>query len=234
MARKAKFVWKKTGLYFAREARGMSRSELVRRSGVSKQQLSRLENGLIRLRLDHLKPFANALGYSPEQILLWGRYPGGAGDQAHGEGLRLSERVPELASNSQADVSGLEKRKEGRHTDRIKSEGWVFPASFVTKELHSAPTQLIVLAMEGDSMAPTIVSGDRVIVNTEHKMPSPDGLYAIRDSFGNVIVRRLQLLRAARPARVKIIYDNPKHAAEEVALGDLEVLGKALCCLKLL
>ena len=54
----------------------MSRSELVKRSGVSKQQLSRLENGLIRLRLDHLKPFANALGYSPDQILLWGRYPG--------------------------------------------------------------------------------------------------------------------------------------------------------------
>jgi transcriptional regulator with XRE-family HTH domain len=69
MARKAKSESKKTGIYRAREARGMSRSELVRRSGISKQQLSRLENGLIRLRLDHL-PFANALGYSPEQILL--------------------------------------------------------------------------------------------------------------------------------------------------------------------
>ena len=54
----------------------MSRSELVRLSGISKQQLSRLENGLIRLRLDHLKPFAPHLGYSPEQILLWGRLPG--------------------------------------------------------------------------------------------------------------------------------------------------------------
>jgi transcriptional regulator with XRE-family HTH domain len=35
----------------------MRRTELVKRSGVSKQQLSRLENGLIRLRLDHLKPW---------------------------------------------------------------------------------------------------------------------------------------------------------------------------------
>ncbi len=57
----------------------MSRTELVKRSGVSKQQLSRLENGLIRLRLDHLKPFASHLGYTPEQILLWGRYPGTGG-----------------------------------------------------------------------------------------------------------------------------------------------------------
>jgi hypothetical protein len=37
----------------------LSRSEMVRG----------FENGLIRLRLDQLKPFANVLGYSPEQIL---------------------------------------------------------------------------------------------------------------------------------------------------------------------
>src|ERR1700741_2935411 len=76
MARRTRSARQMTGLFHARQARGMSRSELVRLSGVSKQQLSRLENGLIRLRLDHLKPFAGPLGYTPEQILLWGRYPG--------------------------------------------------------------------------------------------------------------------------------------------------------------
>ena len=79
MARRIRTPPPKSGLYHAREARRMSRSELVRLSGVSKQQLSRLENGLIRLRLDHLKPFAGPLGFTPEQILLWGRYPGTGG-----------------------------------------------------------------------------------------------------------------------------------------------------------
>jgi hypothetical protein len=37
MARKAK-AERKTGLYYARAVRGMSRTELVKRSGVSKQQ----------------------------------------------------------------------------------------------------------------------------------------------------------------------------------------------------
>src|SRR5262245_3645850 len=121
MARKAKSEPPKTGLYYAREARRMSRSELVKRSGVSKQQLSSLENGLIRLRLDHLKPFANVLGYSPEQILLWGKYPGTAGDQTESEVLRVAEQVPELASpsDSAADKSKLKKRKEGSHIDLI-------------------------------------------------------------------------------------------------------------------
>jgi len=233
MARKAKSE-RKTGLYYAREARGMSRTELVKRSGVSKQQLSRLENGLIRLRLDHLKPFANVLGYSPEQILLWGRYPGTVGGQSLGEVLPPSEQVAELASRSEADYAKLKKRKDGRHVDRVKSEGWLFPASFVSKQLQISPKQLLVIEADGDSMAPTIMPGEKVIVDTGYKTPSPDGVYAIRDSFDNVVVRRLQLLRAAQPQRIKVISDNPKHAAEEVALSELEIVGKALCCLKFL
>ena len=233
MASKSKSESKKTGLYYAREARGMSRTELVKRSGISKQQLSRLENGLIRLRLDHLKPFANVLGYSPEEILLWGRYPGTTGDQIKSEVLPASEQVSELASRSEADYSTLRKRREGRHVDRIKSESWMLPASFLSKQLQTSAKQLVVVEAEGDSMAPTIMSGEKVIVDTGHNAPSPDGLYAIRDTFENVIIRRLQLLRAAHPSRVKIISDNPKHAAEEVPLTDVEVVGRALCCLKL-
>ena len=215
----------------------MSRSELVKRSGVSKQQLSRLENGLIRLRLDHLKPFANALGYSPDQILLWGRYPGTSEAQIQGEAKGASEHVPELALRSEIGAAAHSKprtRKDGRHNERIKAEDWVFPPSFITNQLHASARNLLVIEVEGDAMAPTIMSGDKVIVDTGHKTPSPDGLYAIRDSFENVIVRRLQVLRAAQPSRVKVISDNPRHAAEELPLGEIGIVGKALCCLKLL
>jgi transcriptional regulator with XRE-family HTH domain len=234
MARKPKSESKKTDLYYAREARGMSRTELVKRSGVSKQQLSRLENGLIRLRLDHLKPFAKVLGYTPEQILLWGRYAGTTGDQVISEVLPASEQVAELASRSEANYSTLRKRRDGRHVDRIKSEGWIFPPSFVNNQLRSSAKQLVVVEADGDSMAPTITSGEKVIVDISHKTPSPDGLYAIRDSFDNFIIRRLQLLRAAQQSQVKIISDNPKHAVEEVALDEVEFVGKALCVFKLL
>lgn len=106
MARNAKSALNKTGLYYAREARGMSRTELVKRSGVSKQQLSRLENGLIRLRLDHLKPFANSLGYSPEQILLWGRYPGIGGDQIQGEVLHQAKKSPNSLGVQSPTIQG--------------------------------------------------------------------------------------------------------------------------------
>jgi transcriptional regulator with XRE-family HTH domain len=251
MARKIKPSKHFTGLYYAREARGMNRSELVRLSGISKQQLSRLENGQIRLRLDHLKAFANALGYSPEQILLWGRYPGTGGipsghiessdvlreESSHEEPLGPAVgQVPELDTRAGMGGGGVparEMRKEGRHADPIKSEGWLFPTSFVREQLHSAAPRLLVLDTTGDSMAPTIASGERVIVDTGYKTPTPDGLYAIRDAFGSIVVKRLQLLRSSRPTQVKIISDNPTHPSEEVLLSEIEIVGKVLCCLKL-
>jgi transcriptional regulator with XRE-family HTH domain len=244
-----------TGLYYARESRGMSRTELVRLSGVSKQQLSRLEGGQIRLRLDHLKPFANALGYSAEQMLLWGRYPGTPGMPGVPTGGHIESsdvlghevghedsfepprgQVPELDTRAGMGGGGIpsrEVRHEGRHADAIKAEGWGFPPSFVREQLHTLPAHLLVLDTTGDSMAPTIASGDRVVIDTSHKAPTPDGLYAIRDTFGSIVVKRLQLLRSTRPTQVKIISDNPTHASEEVPLNEIEIVGKVLCAIKL-
>jgi len=214
----------------------MSRSELVRLSGVSKQQLSRLEGGQIRLRLDHLKPFAKHLGYTPEQMLLWGRYPGTGEEEkgdARDEPLR---KVPEL--DARADPGGgaakREVRKDGRHADPIKPESWVFPAGFVRDQLHASPDRLLVIEVNGDSMAPTVVSGDRVVVDTGHKTPTPDGLYAIRDAFAGIVIKRLQVMRSAKQTHVKIISDNPKQGSEEVPLSEMEVVGKVVCCLKLI
>ena len=82
-------------------------------------------------------------------------------------------------------------------------------------------------------MAPTIASGERVIVDTDHKTPSPDGLYAIRDALDSVVVRRLQVLRSSKPASVRLISDNQKNPSEEIPLNDLDVVGKVLCRLKL-
>src|ERR1700691_6526694 len=94
MARKIRQPAKQwTGLYYARQQRGMSRTELVRLSGISKQKLSRLENGQIRLRLDHLKPFAAHLGYTPEQILLWGRFPGTGGGHVESKGASREQEA---------------------------------------------------------------------------------------------------------------------------------------------
>ena len=145
-------------------------------------------------------------------------------------------QVPELDTRAGLCGGGLparEVRKEGRYADPLKAEGWLFPASFVREQLHASAARLLVLDTTGDSMAPTIMSGERVIVDTGHKTPTPDGLYAIRDTFQCIVVKRLQVLRSSRPTRVRVISDNPNHPSEEAPLGEVEIVGKVLCCLKL-
>jgi transcriptional regulator with XRE-family HTH domain len=232
-----------SGLHHARESRGMSRSELVRLSGISKQQLSRLENGLIRLRLDHLELFAPHLGYTPEQILLWGRFPSTEAYGSETQHARPAQKqstvalprgIPELDSRtSSAGGAKRDARRKRPHIDHLKAERWTFPEAFIREQLHTPAEKLLVVESSGDSMTPTITSGERVIIDIDHKTPSPDGLYAIRDAFGSIIVRRLQVLRSSRPTGVRVISDNPNHPDEETPLSEIEIVGKVLCCLKL-
>ncbi len=141
--------------------------------------------------------------------------------------------MPELDTRVVGAAPLRETRKGNSPANPVKSENWSFPPSFVREQLGTSPERLLVVEVTSDSMAPTIASGDRVIIDTSHTTPSPDGLYAIRDAFNSVVVRRLQVLRATRPPRAKVLFDNPKHPSEEAPLEALEIVGKVLCSLKL-
>jgi phage repressor protein C with HTH and peptisase S24 domain len=80
-------------------------------------------------------------------------------------------------------------------------------------------------------MEPTLKSGERVWVDTADIRPSADGLYAIRNQLGGVIVKRLHL--DPRLPRVKIISDNPHHPASEVGLDEISIIGKVKCGLRM-
>ena len=238
MAKKASAARQKTGLYHAREARGMSRTELVGLSGISKQQLSRLENGNIRLRLDHLKPFAPHLGYTPEQMLLWGRFPGTGDSEVKAAEARRQGRadeaqcsIPEIDTRAEPAWRGVgESYSQDRTPCRSNQAGALgISAKLCPRAAPCVCRAARCVEVDGDSMAPTIMSGDHVVVDTGHTAPTPDGLYAIRDTLKHIAVKRLQLLRSTRPPRVKIISANPNHATEEVPISDLEIVGKVVC-----
>ena len=116
--------------------------------------------------------------------------------------------------------------------DPVADDYWRLPPEFVRSILGARPIDLLVLKGNGDSMQPTIMSGEPVIVNTAHRKPSPDGLYAIRDQLGEAVIKRLELF-GTDPPRIRIISDNPKHTPQERGLDEIEIVGKVLLGLKL-
>ncbi|WP_099348919.1 LexA family transcriptional regulator [Acetobacter aceti] len=94
-----------------------------------------------------------------------------------------------------------------------------FPRSFLTDELGLQPSGLIMITADGDSMLPTIHSGDRLLVDTQ---PSTriEGVYAVV-MHGGLFVKRISrtangdfLVQSDNPA-----YQSATFPADQVSLG---------------
>lgn len=106
---------------------------------------------------------------------------------------------------------------------------WRFPLALLSAAGVN-PEDLAILPVQGDSMLPTLHDGEFVVVNTKHRLPSPDGIYALNDAFGGVVVKRLEV--TSKPAdevqTLRVISDNPRHAPKEWNVEDLRIVGLVL------
>jgi hypothetical protein len=138
------------------------------------------------------------------------------------------------AGMGEGQVAEVVYRRDGDEittSDAIKDDYWRFPPSFVRYSLSTTTDRMIVIECNGDSMEPTLRSGERVWVDTAHVRPTPDGLYAIRDQLGGIVVKRLEL-DPIKP-KVRIISDNPLHPPREVAFNEIAIIGKVKCSLRM-
>lgn len=221
-----------------RAERGIKQTALADAVGMTQQGIQSIEAGKVK-RPKNLKEIAAALR-TTEDWLLKGTGPkdafpvdsieiGDAERRPTGGILEIDVRAG-LGGGGTTD--GREMRHDGDYADPVKSEAWKFPQRFMREELRASENQVIILETNGDSMEPTIGSGERIVVHTGMRMPSPDGIFALRDTFGNIIAKRLQVLRRGEPPRVLIISDNKSHPSEEVGLDEIHIVGRVLWCLK--
>lgn len=110
------------------------------------------------------------------------------------------------------------------------SDWWRVPPAVLMAMGNVKPTDITFVPVQGDSMAPTLIEGDVVVVDTRHRWPSPDGIYALNDAFGGVIVKRLEV--TSKPGeeepRVDVISDNPRHPTKNWSLDELRIVGRVL------
>lgn len=111
-------------------------------------------------------------------------------------------------------------------TDESEAEYLALPRTYL-EQMQLASADLISIAVEGDSMSPTLESGDRVMVNRKDKNPSSGGVFAIHDS-DVLVVKRVERIPATNPVRLKLISDNPNHGIYEVPAGETNILGRVV------
>lgn len=106
---------------------------------------------------------------------------------------------------------------------------WRLPPE-VLAALGLRPTDVIVIPVQGDSMADTLIEGDYVFIDTRHRVPSPDGLYALTDDFGGIVVKRLEMASdpGAEDPKIRIKSDNPRHKPKIQLLEHTRIMGRVI------
>lgn len=102
---------------------------------------------------------------------------------------------------------------------------WEFPRSYILDELRLNPRHLVVAEIIGDSMEPTLHSGDRVLIDRSDRRISNPGIFALWDGDG-LVAKRLERVFGSDPLMVRVISDNPRHSSYEVPGETVSIVGR--------
>lgn len=195
----------------------LSQGGLAAKAGVSQQLVSQLERGE-NTSTKHLPKLARALGVDvgdldPAFKSKDAPYP--AGEAIDGDALVSVYDI--AASAGYGSLVG--DQEEVSHT-------LAFPPDYLEKLTRSHPSNLAIIGVKGDSMAPTLKDDDIVMIDRSKTNPSYDGLFVLR--FGDALhVKRIG--RSALPNRIMIISDNHAiYPPQDQLAADVSVIGKVI------
>ncbi|MEK9748277.1 MAG: S24 family peptidase [Pseudomonadales bacterium] len=104
---------------------------------------------------------------------------------------------------------------------------WGFPNGYALQELRVDGKNARLIEVQGDSMEPTLTTGDKVMVDCSQKSPTPPGLFALWDGLG-VVVKRLEHILNSDPIKIRIISDNERHSNVEELLDEVNIIGRII------
>jgi transcriptional regulator with XRE-family HTH domain len=109
---------------------------------------------------------------------------------------------------------------------RVVAE-WSIPLQYLHNEAKVSPSHTIIQEIQGDSMIPTYMPGDRVMIDLSQNVMVSDTVYAISyEGVSEPQIKRLQRVPLSTPAQVIIISDNPNLKDFTVELSQITVLGR--------
>jgi SOS-response transcriptional repressor LexA len=115
---------------------------------------------------------------------------------------------------------------DGSNLDDIVEEGWIdFDANLLRVVSQSPSHRLFVAEGVGDSMQPTLMDSDMIVVDTmQTQLNKWDRIWAISLNGGGAVKR----LGPADRGKVEIISDNPTIPNRIVSIEDVRIIGRVV------
>lgn len=111
----------------------------------------------------------------------------------------------------------------------VETEKRVFSRSWLRNFTRSAPEQLFWTLGDGDSMEPTIRSGEVILIDrSQDTLRSADGIWAV--TVGDIV--QVKRLRPRANGSVEILSDNPAVPPDLAVDGELHVIGRVVAVVR--
>lgn len=102
-----------------------------------------------------------------------------------------------------------------------------FPAAGFRQAFGANAAEVIIAEVRGDSMMPTLYPGQKVMVHTLDRVPTPPGIFYLWDGMG-LVLKRVELIPGSNPPMVRIKSDNPKYETYERTVDEAKINGRVI------
>ena len=187
-----------------RNIKNMSQKELSQKSGLSQSYIAMLEKGERNLNYKTMQQLAQALNINPQDLI--------SNTPVNSDSISI--KIIDAVACCGTGIEAL-------HENIIGT--WDIPLQKYRDFSTAKPENVYMLQVEGDSMSPTLNSGDWALADTSQNYISSDGLYLIRMASG-LAVKRIQ----SGLNDITIKSDNPAYKDITASIGEVAILGKVI------
>lgn len=196
-----------------REARNWSQQDLADKLDTTSVSVGRYEKEDQRLTLPLLRKIAKTFGTTVSDVI---------GEAAMTAGSAVTDAFTMIrrydAGLSAGHGSIIDPNAEPLGLALLETQ-WLRAIT------HSAPNDLAVVRVAGDSMERTLFDSDWVLVDLSQKRFSREGIYALQ-VMENAWIKRISLNLAEK--KVRVISDNPVYPVNELSEDELTIIGRVL------
>jgi len=203
---------------------GKTQTEIAELVGTSQETISTWERNVYEPSQEDINKLAAIFGVTVHDLIPLdtdtreekNEAPGAAQDSSLTTGAGIV-RIPFYDVKASAG--------HGCFADTEKVETYLaMQEEIIRAVLPGNPSRLAIIQASGDSMEPTIMSGEMLILDTQEKKVGVDGLYVIRLNDA-IAVKRVQQISGGQ---VNVISDNPRYKEQHLTTEEIIVCGRVV------